>query len=251
MLNELPRNPVPTWLANIRAEDEPPISCLLDRSVYYPACGVDGRPVQYLAGYSHSFIYADYGRDSEKVIASLTADCAFLDYQVKFARHVDPLVFLGTSTGNIPGLNERIDGIPRRYADVQVSLYAFWSVFERLPSCTEAHGPELFSLLYLANDGVATYHALYHSNGLYPSVVAIIQPGEGFGGNWTSFFEPSQIFARTVMANPHGRPSYLLLGGYGADREFQQTICWPGYELLEKFWKTTDGYLGLWKSVEQ
>ena len=60
MLPELIRRPMPEWLmvASL-GSDALPIDEILRSSVFYPASAMDGRPVRYLAGFSHSFVYAD------------------------------------------------------------------------------------------------------------------------------------------------------------------------------------------------
>jgi hypothetical protein len=247
----LPTQPTPRWLFSISAEHSLPMAELLNGSVFYPACGIDGRPVQYLGGFSHSFIYADYGYPSDKIESLLKADGAFFGYRLKSSRLLPPDELPIDHAWKDIDLNVHLDGNPNRYRDRQVAPYAFWSIFQRLPDFPENHGPELFSLLYLAADGVAAYHALYHSNRVKPSVVAIIQPGEGFGWNWTYFFDSRQVFCRTVMGNKSGKPDYLLLGTPRANREFRREVVWTGYGHLIKLWKSSGGYLGLWQTEDQ
>lgn len=56
---------MPDWLSDLSigssASNEAvvfPFLKILENSLYYPASGIDGRPVQYLSGFVHSFIYA-------------------------------------------------------------------------------------------------------------------------------------------------------------------------------------------------
>jgi hypothetical protein len=246
----LPQQPTPEWLRSISAEQRLPIADILEGSVYYPACGTDGHPVQYLGGFSHSFVYADYGYRFDEIENLLKADGAFDGYQLKSSRLLSPDELPVNQAWKDIVLDEHLDGSPDRYRDTQVTPYAFWSIFQRLPTFSDSHGPELFSLLYLGEDGVAAYQALYHSNRVKPSVVAIIQPREGFGWNWTHFFDSKQVFCRTVMGNSAGLPRYLLLGGYQVKEDFQREVVWPGYGHLLRFWKTSGGYLGLWQAEE-
>ena len=252
MLKVFDRRPVPDWLTSCSIDDPLPTVEFLTNSVYYPACGFDGRPVQYCGGFSHSFIYVDYGVSSEVLVAELSRYYSFGSYRLVGGRFVDKDELLGPESRQPEQPNEAIDGNPRRYADHFVEPYAYWSVFERAPHLGEGHGPQRFSLLYIGGEGVATFQALYYSNGLAPALVAVIQPGEGFGYNWTSFFDERTILARSVLNNPNGLPGYLLFGGIGADLEFQQSVVWPGYSRLLKHWKAIEsrgaynGYLGLW-----
>lgn len=214
---------------------------LLDGSVYYPACGIDGRPVQYCAGHSHSFIYVDYGISKDE----LTAALGFKGYQLRTGRFVDHEELVGP----LPLSSDPMfygDEDPQRYRYHWVTPFAYWGVFERLSGFGAEHGPELFSFLFLAADGVATYRHLYHRHGASPSIVAIIQPGEGFGHNWTNFYDPARPLARAVLGNPHGMPNYMLFGGIGGGPRYKEP-SWPQYSRLLRFWKTPDRHFGLWE----
>jgi len=120
------------------------------------------------------------------------------------------------------------DGDPRRSAAWVRPPFALWAVFVRTPDFGADHGPERFSLLYIGGDGVATFQAPYHGNRAAPVAVAIIQPGTGFGGNWTDFEDPDRVFARSVRENPADVPDLLLFGGFGRP-DFYREPCWPDY----------------------
>lgn len=249
MLDVIEQNPLPDWLAS-ETTDRPVLwKELLNGSLYYPACGTDGHPVQYFGGHCHSFVYADYGYSFKNISDVMKQPGSFKGYRLLSARLLDQgEINLADDWATIH-IDPQKDGDPNRYRARHVRPYAYWCIFERLPSHGVNHGPIRFSLLYLGMDGVA-FHALFVKNEVAPSVVAIIQPGEGFGWNWTYFFDFKQVFCRTVLENPAGRPRYLLLGGYQVKQDFQRDVVWPGYEKLQKFWKTSNGYLGLWESVD-
>lgn len=247
MSDILVSKPLPEWLALVTTDRSIPWRELLNGSLYYPACGTDGRPVQYFGGYCHSFVYVDYGYSFAKISELLNQDGAFLGYRLNSSRLVEiSEIDLDTAWQTID-IDRQLDGEPERYHERQVAPYAFWCIFQRLPGMPDEHGPEYFSLLYLGCDGVAAYQALYVSHQMVPSIVAIIQPGEGFGWNWTHFFDERQVFCRTVLGNPAGKPDYLLLGGIQANRRFQESMVWPGYALPVKLWKVSVGYFGLWQ----
>ncbi len=130
------------------------------------------------------------------------------------------------------------------YRDYIKEPFAIWAVFERLAGLDEDHGPIRFSLLYICGEGAATFQALYYGSQCAPAVVAIIQPGMGFGSNWTDFTHPKEVLARSVLENPCGSPGYLLYGGWGND---YRTPCWPKYSKLVHYWGlNVPGALGLW-----
>ena len=237
----------PRWLMNVNVDASPPIPALLEGSVFYPACGLDGRPVQYLAGNSHSFIYVDYGVAAPVLTRAIGADNSFKGYQLFGGRFLHQDELPNSFTEDAAGVQHSVDGDPNRYRKYRVAPYTCWAVFQRMTGVPETHGPERFSLLYIAADGVAAYQALYGAHQARPQVVAIIQPGHAFGHNWTNFYDPNQILARTVATTVRGGPRYLLIGGRAADMTFLQSTQWPGYDALIKFWKSSDGYLGLWE----
>ena len=121
--------------------------------------------------------------------------------------------------------------------------YCSWSIFQRGEDVPSIQGPPRFSLLYLCADGVAAFQALYYANSASPKAVAVIQPGTAFGGNWTDFEDPYEIFARTVLGNPKGRPQILLNKGTGYS--FREHCCWPSYTELICFLDISDRGIGV------
>ncbi|MCF8227153.1 MAG: hypothetical protein K9J30_14850 [Bacteroidales bacterium] len=88
------------------------------------------------------------------------------------------------------------------------------------------HGPKRFSLLYLGGEGVASYQALYWTNQMKPKALAIIQPGTGFGLNWTDFRDENRDLGWVVRNNPSGEPDIIYYGGYGSG---YNDFAWNGY----------------------
>jgi hypothetical protein len=77
--------------------------------------------------------------------------------------------------------------------------------------------------------------------------IAIIQPGHGFGGNYTDFTDPERILARSVFGNPAGAPQLLLYGGW-FERKLYREPCWPGYRELICFLDISGGgSIGVWR----
>lgn len=119
---------------------------------------------------------------------------------------------------------------------INIKPFCVWSVLQRREEYPDSHGPSRFSFLYICADGVAAFQALYIANHAFPKAVAIIQPGHGFGGNWTNFGDPDQIFARTVLGNPWGQPELLMLGGCS------WRARWPGYQTHIASFGAENGY---------
>jgi len=221
--------PIPAWLADITQESmdsEPfPLREVLSGSLYYPSCGFDGSPVKVVGGRVYSFIYVDYGCTRNQTLEELEHN-GFSGYRTLCQRDVRKEEL--TPNGWTPELPRPSYGNPRNRGDRMKRPFCVWSVLEREEDTAPDHGPKRFSLLYLCADGVAAFQALYIANNARPEVIAIIQPGEGFGGNWTAFGNPDEILARTVMNNPAGQPEYLMYGGYGPARYYDKP-CWPWY----------------------
>jgi hypothetical protein len=141
-----------------------------------------------------------------------------------------------------------LDGEPMRYSEYIKEPFYLWSVFKRRSNFGAIYGPTRFSLLFVCADGVATFQTLYVANSIAPRVVAVIQPGHGFGCNWTAYTDCTQIFGRLVLENPAGVPKLLLFGGVGT-RDLYREACWPAYRnLVRLFYRNDGGSVGVWKS---
>lgn len=220
MLPGLERHPVPDWLKRFDPNnDHLPIFELLRGSVFYPASSMDGRPVKYLGGYCHSFVYADCNVSQETLAEYLDT---FKGYRLYHSRTVKRDELCSREFQAIlPGPS---DGNPRNL-HVSIVPYALWAIYNRLPEFDESHGPERFSLLFVGGEGAATFQSLYYSNECAPSVIVLIKC-DAFTGNWTSFYSPNTIFSRSVIQNPCGVPAYLFC-------ERGPPPPWPWYSKLQ------------------
>ena len=246
MVDTIPRGAEPHWLSRIDTatidEDFPLREVLVD-SVYYPASGVHGEPVRFLSENFGSFVYVDYGVERESLLATVSGG-GFLGYDLVARRTLSEREL--APSGWAPIRPSREDGDPAKYRGTGwiKSPFCEWLVFQRKDEYDESHGARRFSLLYLCADGVAAFQALYVQNEVSPAAIAIIQPGTGFGGNWTDFTDPDKILARTVMDNPAGPPAYLLYGGSGG-LQFYQEPCWPTYSQGLGF--LGESSIGVWR----
>ncbi len=245
----LPVLATPDWLSNLTpttVEHEPfPLLDLLRDSLYYPASGFDGSPVKYLGGHFLSFVYVDYGRTRDEFMEALK-DPGFSGYDLIGCRSVTEKELAPRGWHPMPPTPR--DGNPSAYRDEIQEPFSTWSVFQRRDDVPECHGPCRLSLLYLCADGVAAFQALYVTNALAPKAVAIIQPGDGFGLNWTNFRDPERILATSVLQNPGGPPNILLYGGSGS-LEFYREACWPRYRRHVCTFSMQDHrHISVWKS---
>lgn len=68
---QLSANPVPEWLLNADASTPFNPAHVLQGSVYYPGCDVDGDPLQAYGGFAHSFVYVDYFCSKETILKAI------------------------------------------------------------------------------------------------------------------------------------------------------------------------------------
>jgi len=227
--------PVPDWLA----EAAPPLgdlklSELLNESVFYPASGVDGRPVQWLVGNFLSFVFVDCAVKSTTVLHGLKGKReGFRGYHPVACRRFGPKA--------IPLCHRTIAEPPadNNWPGQLRTPFAIWAIMERMPMSDlgPGHRPERFSLLHVGCDAKNSFEALYTANNIAPAVVAIIQ--------WEEFEDPFSLLAQTVLSNPAGAPEYLLQGG-GAQTEWYDRPCWPAY--TELVWRLDgDEHFRLWR----
>jgi len=174
---------MPEWIKNPAEFD---IHDVLKDSLYYPACGHDGHPVEYFMGNVHSFVYVDYSISRENLLEEI-ANKGFRGYRVIHQLPISESQ-LAPNGWRIRVTPDRAEyHHPDHYSDVFEKPFAEWFIFERTEEYGEDHNPSRFSLLFICADGAAAYQALYLENRIAPKILAIIQPGEAFGCNWTDF----------------------------------------------------------------
>lgn len=249
LIDQLPQMEAPKWIMEANRNSilysKFPLDSILQNSVYYPASGTDGDPIKYLAGNFYSFVYVDYGYNREELSKAL-AQRGFRGYKPIAIRDVTEQELLACRSLPL-FLSARKNRF--RFSNQTFEPFCYWVVFQRLDAMPDSHGPKRFSLLYICADGVATYEALYTANEIAPSCIAIIQPGRGFGGNWTSFEDPHDSLAWLVRGKPGcPRPRYLINGGSGL-KEFYRTPCWPEYNRpIRLLLKAGQGSIRIWES---
>ena len=250
MINLLPTMKMHNWLKNINNEHQPtefPLNEILQDSLYYPASGFDGEPIRFLSGNIHSFIYVDYGKTEDEFNDEI-ANHGFYGYKLILSRDVKEKELTPHGWDQTPLSRVDEDGGRREwiYRNWIKKPFAKWLVFQREAGFDNKHGAEKFSFLHLCADGVATFQALYISNRSFPLAIAVIQPGHGYGGNWTNFENPTGILARSVLNNPAGKPEILLFGGCGMESFYEET-CWPSFSEQVCFLKKRVGSFGIWR----
>ena len=238
MIPQLPSAPVPDWLAGLSQSSIESgkfiLKRILENSMYYPASGLDGSPIKYLAGNVCNFVYADYGTVRDDYLKEIE-ERGFNGYDCIGMREVnEDELTAENSVFDLADLDsgyrsERQDRLigPRVSRDGwmlwrrspflagSAEPFCYWSVWQRRDELPLTHGPQRFSFLFLCAEGVAAFRALYRANEAAPFAVAIIQSGAGFGGGWTDLTKPDGHLAKSVLANPSGLPKILIYGGLG------------------------------------
>ncbi|MCE2449019.1 MAG: hypothetical protein J4F35_11720 [Candidatus Latescibacteria bacterium] len=226
-LQSLPEFTRPNWLADNMLDGNIPIIGLLRNSIFYPASGLDSDPIMHLGHHFWSFVYADYGYEPEFIKATLSAE-RFAGYKLLGRRSVSenelPLArWNSESDGWLEGGNNR------EARERGTPPFAQWALLVR--DYGQEKPRELMSLLFVGAEGVTLFKKLYVDNEVAPACLAIIQPSDEMGENWTNFNDPNAYLAKTVMTNPSGSPRFLLYGGNG-QVEWCKSSPWPEYDKL-------------------
>ena len=222
-----------------------PLRQLLENSLYYPACDLDGGVIRYCNQHFPqlnicSFVYVDYVAGEERLKAHLDD---FRGYHLLATRALTPAEIGADRPVQAPRGIEPTEY--NRYQDLW-KPFARWAVYERDEKYGDLHGPERFSLLYLGAEGAAAYAGLYIANHIKPKAMAIIQPGTGFGFNWTDFRDFDAPLGRTVMMG--SMPEYFFYGGNG-DSDYED-LDWPDYHMvdaIERYSHVKEGRVTVWR----
>lgn len=212
MWNEIEREKVPGWLAEILAGGTPrfDLADITRSSAYYPACAFDGEPVHHLVGHVHSFIYADdgWGYDMFLERSQKETDKGFQGYHLihredvlhHLWRRPDLERFLFPS--KMEGRTRMWRWFDRREA------WAEWTVWKR-DEDADPSWPPGFSLLYLRGEMSAVYQELYTQARRVPRFMCLICPGS-FGGEWENALAKDSFIHEVMVSNPAGLPPYFL-----------------------------------------
>lgn len=208
MIPEIKARVSPKWLMEDRPSFD--INNILEDSLYYPCCWFDGDPIKYFAGNVHSFIYVDYGVTKQSLAKEVAR--GLRGYKI---RHQE-VISQSQLTPNGWELMVNVDPEDLRSLEFHRSFmktpFSHWVIYERDLDFTESHGPERISFLFICADGALTYQALYLQNEVVPAILAVIQPGHGFGGNYTNYYDNQRIFYKSVIYRdePDFYPEYFV-----------------------------------------
>ena len=249
MITELPEMQLPEWIGAIAEGQEVldfPLQKILTDSLYYPASGLNGTPVKFLAGNIFSFVYADYGINKTVFLSDLNGGgprCGFEGYHSILQREIFRHDIV--PDGWWPSLVPTQENETRRLLDHEKNCQPFghWSVWQRNLESKPSIGPSLFSFVFFSGEMSAIYQGLYCRLKIAPKILAIIQPG-AIGGEWENVSSNESFFKKVVKSNQAGFPEYLIYGGFG--RGFYESPCWSEYN-GNRLVQLPERYAGIWK----
>ena len=233
-----------------QVQNEPlPLRLLLWNSVYYPASGLDGGVIKYCNTLGKdmgicSFVYCDYDTNEEELCDNVANH--FRGYTI-FAHRSVTVGELGVTHLSMDPIDDRAKRNPIM---PKTDPFCHWFIMERDSAFGEEHGPKRFSLLFLCCEGVTAYVQLYCQNEMVPSVLAIIQPGTGFGGNWTDFRAYHAPLSFVLNHTPQGMPRWIFNGGMGNSDDDYIELPRDGYVITDKvsnYYGPGDGRMVVYK----
>jgi len=219
-------------LTEAQIKDEPlPLRLLLWNSVYYPASGLDGGVIKYCNTLGRdmgirSFVYCDYNTKEDELCDNVANH--FRGYAI-FAHRSVCLVELGVKRLSMEPIDDRAK---HKHLTPEGEPFCHWFIMERDSDFGDEHGPKRFSLLFLCCEGVTAYVQLYSQNEILPKALAIIQPGTGFGGNWTDFRDYNAPLSFVLRHIPY-MPRYIFNGGMGNSEDDYTHLPWDEEYAIE------------------
>lgn len=217
---------------------------ILEDSVYYPASGVDATPVEIFGNKYNSYINVDYSTSYDDVKRSMEFDFEKVGYKLVGIKDVtlEELTPNGRTYSSIE-LNEHEfktlkenQHIHNLFYSFASSGFAIWSVYELSEDLSNKSigKAKRFSLLHICGEGWATFKAIYFHNKINPKAIAIINPGEGNGDNWTLFTDPNFRFYQSIRENTYlnevEMPKMILMNTATDNRFF-----WGEYVFSKEF----------------
>lgn len=212
MIPEVSVREMPDWLKGDKLVFD--LKNILQNSLYYPCCGFDGDPIKYFAGNVHSFIYVDYGIKIVKFLTEMKLGLRGYHIQHEEAILESQITPKGWSLK--VDLDEKEKVSFEQHRIFMKRPFAHWVVYERERGFTLAHGPDRLSFFFICGDGAFTYQATYLQHEIVPDIIAVIQPGHGYGGNYTNYYDNEKVFYKSVIYRDEADfyPNYLITNNW-------------------------------------
>jgi hypothetical protein len=208
MLEEITKISPPNWLmSNEFTFDSKEV---LDGSLFYPCSGFDANPIRIFHGNVYSFVYADYGLTETQFIEYLSSR-PFSGYEIIHKQSIpmswgallfeERLMEMSFENKYLP---YKIEMMKNRVAIENIKpFFCEWIIFKNDEG-------KRFSLLYICLEALTVYIALYKLNKFAPRIITIINPGTGFGLNWTDFESEDGFFGKEVLESLNATTEYIV-----------------------------------------
>nr|WP_315195350.1 hypothetical protein [uncultured Flavobacterium sp.] len=211
---------------------------ILKNSTFYPASGIDATDIEGLSACTNSFVHADYSFPENEVKRALNEDFTAVGYKLIGLKYISEKEWTpnGFKPNNFPlkdSEKERLNYLEQ--AKKSQNQFCYWAIYEIDETLTSKTTGKInrFSLLHIGGEACATFDALYVNNGINPTGVAILNPSEGYGDNWTKFTDPEYRLFGLMQLN--SEKNNVSLPEYVFTNMVNDGICfWPNYELIDK-----------------
>jgi hypothetical protein len=229
------------WIDNITKENFEEsfnLKEILKNSTFYPASGIDATNIEGLSEFTNSFVHVDYSVTKREVERALSEDFLAVGYKLIGLRYIakEELTPNGFTPNNFPlkdSEKERMGNMNK--ANNTHKPFCYWAIYEIDETLTgRIDGKiEKFSLLHIGGEACATFDALYVNNKVNPKTVAILNPSEDSGDNWTIFRDPEYRLFKLMQMN--SEKNSISLPEYVFTNMTSDGNCfWPNYKLINK-----------------
>ena len=217
------RKPMPEWLRKFDpdANEKPNLNEVLNsRVVFYPACYDDGFMVE-VFNPSHSayvYLYADYAMTKENWIEILhtqkprkKVDKDGISYRIidRNFKGYDEIAYYDYSFDEIVSPEEWTPHFEYTHGPWNGKRFCRLSIFERQENYDESYGAERFALLYINDDGIMLYDALWGSK-KYKAPFACLMEDYGTGGTYNTLGKGGRMEAIAKETGIY--PKFMIFG---------------------------------------
>lgn len=217
------KEPMPEWLKKLDPNDyeEPKLEEVLNsRVAFYPACYSDGFMVEVFnsSHSAHVYLYADYAMQKEEWIEILhtqkprkKVDKDGISYRIidRNFKGYDEIAYYDYSFDEIVSPEEWTPHFEYTHGPWNGKRFCRLSIFERQENYDESYGAERFALLYINDDGIMLYDALWGSK-KYRAPYACLMEDYGTGGTYNTLGKGGRMEAIAKETGIY--PKFMIFG---------------------------------------
>ena len=217
------KEPMPEWLKKLDPNDyeEPKLEEVLNsRVAFYPACYSDGFMVEVFnsSHSAHVYLYADYAMQKEEWIEILhtqktrkKVDKDGISYRIidRNFKGYDEIAYYDYSFDEIVSPEEWTPHFEYTHGPWNGKRFCRLSIFERQETYNESYGAERFALLYINDDGIMLYDALWGSK-KYKAPFACLMEDYGTGGTYNTLGKGGRMEAISKETGIY--PKFMIFG---------------------------------------